>query len=130
MSKTTVERMYVESLETAMSNIKLPEGQSQINAVTERKYRKLNQLILVAKQSEMKYKSNAWYSKEQLEESNLQVKKGEWGTQLYSFKLKDSEHVRINSETGETTHLKEKVYSYYTVYNSEQLEQKTEEKAS
>ena len=40
MKNTTVERLYIESLETAMSNIKLAESQVQINAVTERKYRK------------------------------------------------------------------------------------------
>jgi antirestriction protein ArdC len=116
--KVSIERMYVESLEVAMSQIKLPDSQAQINAITERKYRKLNQVILVAKQAVMKSKSNSWYSKEQLEESNLQVKKGEWGTQLYSYKLKDSTEGKI------------KTYSYYTVYNSEQLESKSKEKAS
>ena len=105
--------MYLESLETAMSFIKLSDAQEQINSITERKYRKLNQLILVAKQAEMKYQSNKWLSKEQLDEANKQVKKGEWGTQLYSFKLKDS-----------TDNKKVKTYSYYTVYNIEQLEER------
>lgn len=119
---TTVERLYIESLESSMSHIKLPESQVQVNKVTGRNYRRLNQLILVAKQAELKSKSNEWVSKEQLEELGLQVKKGQFGTQLFSFKLKDTEQVRINQETGEITPIKEKVYSYYTVYNMNQLE--------
>lgn len=107
----TVERVYLESLENAMNHIKLPESQVQVNQVTKREYKKLNQLILVAKQSELKSKSNQWVSKEQLEELGLKVKEGQFGTQLFSFKLKDTED---NKKT--------KTYSYYTVYNSEQLE--------
>ncbi len=114
MSKTTVERMYVESLEIAMSNIKLPKGQAQVNKVTGRNYKKLNQLILVAKQTELKSKSNEWVSKEQLEELNLQPKEGKYGTYLYSYRIKENE--------GK----KEKVYSYYIVYNLEQLEKKAQ----
>jgi antirestriction protein ArdC len=122
MKNTSVERLYIESLESSMSHIKLPTSQVQVNKATGRNYRRLNQLILVAKQAELKSKSNEWVSKEQLEELGLQVKKGQFGTQLFSFKLKDTEQVRINQETGETTPIKEKVYSYYTVYNFEQLE--------
>lgn len=104
--------LYLESLETAMSSIKLSEQQEQVNHITERKYRKLNQIILVGKQSEMKYKSNRWLSKEQIEEAGLKVKEKEWATQLYTFKLKDVENKKV------------KTYSYYTVYNLEQLEEK------
>ena len=46
--KTNVERMYLESLENAMGQIKFPETQAQINKVTGRSYRRLNQLILIA----------------------------------------------------------------------------------
>ena len=111
--KTNVERMYLESLENAMGQIKLPESQAQINKVTGRSYKKLNQLILVAKQRELNSKSNEWVSKEQLQELALRVKEGHFGSQLFSYKLKDIEN----------SNLKEKVYSYYTVYNLEQLEQ-------
>ena len=66
--KTNVERMYLESLENAMGQFKFPEAQTQINKVTGRSYRRLNQLILIAKQRELNSKSNQWVSKEQLEE--------------------------------------------------------------
>ena len=118
--KTNVERMYLESLEVAMGQIKFPEAQTQINKVTGRSYRRLNQLILIAKQRELNSKSNEWVSKEQLEELGLKVKKDIFGTQLFSYKLKDIEN----------SNLKEKVYSYYTVYNLEQLEQINNKKAS
>lgn len=112
MKTNSVERMYIESLETAMSHIKLPEQQVQVNKLTGRSYKKLNQLILVAKQTELKSKSNEWISKEQLEESGYKIKEGEhFGTQLFSYKLKDSENGKV------------KTYSYYTVYNLEQLEE-------
>ena len=118
--KTNVERMYLESLENAMGQIKLPESQAQINKVTGRSYKKLNQLILVAKQRELNSKSNDWVSKEQLQELALRVKEGHFGSQLFSYKLKDIEN----------SNLKEKVYSYYTVYNLEQLEEINTRKAS
>ena len=41
--KTNVERMYLESLENAMGQIKFLEAQTQINKVTGRSYRRLNQ---------------------------------------------------------------------------------------
>ncbi len=107
----TVERLYVETLENAMNNIKLPKGQTQVNKVSGREYKKLNQLILVAKKAELKAKSSEWVSKDQLEELGLKVKEGQFGAQLFSFKLKDSEDNK-----------KIKTYSYYIVYNMEQLE--------
>ena len=85
--KTNVERMYLESLENAMGQIKFPEAQTQINKVTERNYRRLNQLILIAKQRELNSKSNEWFSKEQLEELGLKVKEKEFGTQLFSIEV-------------------------------------------
>lgn len=112
MKNLSVERMYVESLEAAMSAIKLPETMTQVNKATGRNYRRLNNLILASKQIEMKYKSNEWLSKDQLSEAGYQIKKDEWGTQLYSYKLKDTENGKV------------KTYSYYMVYNIEQLEKK------
>lgn len=109
--KKSIERMYVESLESTMNHIKLPEGQKQINKKTDREYKKLNQLILVGKQRELNSKSNEWLSKDDLTEMKLQPKECQFGTQLYSYKIKEAE--------GK----KEKVYSYYLVYNIEQLEE-------
>ena len=85
--KTNVERMYLESLENAMGQIKFLEAQTQINKVTGRSYRRLNQLILIAKQRELNSKSNEWFSKEQLEELGLKVKEKEFGTQLFSIEV-------------------------------------------
>ena len=85
--KTNVERMYLESLEVAMGQIKFLEAQAQINKVTGRSYRRLNQLILIAKQRELNSKSNEWFSKEQLEELGLKVKEKEFGTQLFSIEV-------------------------------------------
>lgn len=109
---TTVERLYIETLENSMNHIQLPASQVQVNHVSKRNYKKVNQLILVARQAELKSKSNEWLSKDQLEEANLKVKENQYGVQLFSFKLKDVE----NSDK------KVKTYSYYTVYNLEQLE--------
>lgn len=106
---SSVERMYIESLEATMSQIKLPESQKQVNQKTGREYKKLNQLILVGKQRELNSKSNQWLSKDDLKELNYEVKKDEYGTQLYSYKIKDLDDKKV------------KVYSYYTVYNLEQL---------
>lgn len=111
MKNTTVERLYIETLENAMNNIQLPASQSQVNAVTKRAYKKVNQLILVARQSEIKSNSNEWLTKEQVSEQGLKIKENEYGVQLFSFKLKDTEDNK-----------KVKTYSYYTVYNMNQLE--------
>lgn len=108
----TVERMYVESLEAAMGSIKLPDSQNQVNVKTGREYKKLNQLILLGKQRELNSKSNQWISKDDLEELGYVVNEGQYGTQLYSYNIKEVEGQKV------------KVYSYYTVFNLEQLTKK------
>ena len=85
--KTNVERMYLESLENAMGQFKFPQAQTQKNKGTGRRYRRLNQIILIAKQRELNSKSNEWFSKEQLEELGLKVKEKEFGTQLFSIEV-------------------------------------------
>lgn len=128
--KTTVERIYLETLEGSIEHIAFPEILNQYNKETGRAYKKLNNLILLAKKSEMDYTSNQWLSATQLKNSDYEVKEGQEPTQLFSFKIKDMDYGHIEGTTGEFIPKKEKVYSYYTVYNLDQLQKKSQSKAS
>lgn len=128
--KTTVERLFTEQVEAAMTEIKFSEKKSQINGASGRKYTKVNQLLLISAQSENKYESNEWLSKEQAANLNLEVKRGK-GTMLFNTNIKvDLENTYTDKETGEIKPFKIKSYNYYYVFNLDQLEQieKTEEK--
>lgn len=121
--KTTVERMYVESMEAAMSAIKLPANQAQVNGSTGREYTKLNQLLLVSSQASNKFKSNEWFTQDQIKEAGLSVIKDSKGTMLFSSSIKeDANKTYTVKETGEVKNFKIKTYSYYFVFNKEQLE--------
>lgn len=121
--KTTVERMYVEAMESAMSSIKLPANQAQINGASGREYTKLNQLILVSSQASNKFQSNEWFTQEQVKEAGLSVIKDSKGTQLFSSNIKEDENkTYTDRETGEVKKFKIKTYSYYFVFNKDQLE--------
>lgn len=115
--KNTVERIYVEAVENAMVHIKMADSQKQVNAITKREYKKVNQLILVAAN---KFESNEWYTIEQIKESGLTIKEDEKGTQLFSFKINTS----TKEVEGESVEKKVKNYRYYFVFNKSQLEER------
>lgn len=119
--KTTVERLYVESMEAAMSAIKLPASQVQVNGSTKRNYTKVNQLILVSALAANKFTSNEWFSAEQAKEAGLSIKKDAQGTMLFSSQIKEDEN-RTYEKDGETKNFKVKSYRYYYVFNKDQLE--------
>ena len=125
--KNTVERIYVEAIEEALKAIKLPSNQRQINGVSNREYTKVNQLILVSAQAENQFNQGIWYSKDQLEEAGLTVKKDAQPTMLFSSKIKEDEsRTYTDKESGEIKPFKIKTYRYYYVYNKSQLTEKAQ----
>lgn len=121
--KTTVERLFVESVESAMSAIQLPASQSQVNKASGRSYTKVNQLLLVSSIAANKFKSNEWLSKEQAEELGFSIKKDAQATMLFSSNIKeDANNTYSDKETGEVKPFKVKTYRYYHVFNLDQLE--------
>ena len=108
--KTTVERLYVESMETAMSAIKLPSTQTQLNGATNREYTKVNQLILVSSQVANKFKSNEWFTQDQIKEAGLSVIKDQKGTMLFSSHIKEDDNKTYISKTGEVKNFKIKTF--------------------
>lgn len=125
MNTTTksVEQLYVSSIEEAMNSIKFSADKNQINAVSARAYSKVNQLLLVASQTAGKFQSNKWFSVEQVKEAGLSIKKDEKGTMLFNSSIKEDES-RTYQKEGETKNFKIKKYSYYYVFNENQLEAK------
>lgn len=123
--KTTVERIYVEAIEASLKMIKLPENQRQVNGVTNREYKKANQLILVSAQAAQGFNQGVWFSQDQIETAGKQVIKGQKGTMLFSSKITESEtDTYTDKETGEVKPIKIKSYRYYFVFNKSQLEDK------
>lgn len=125
MNTTTksVEQLYVLSIEEAMLSIKFSADKAQVNGSTNREYSKVNQLLLVASQTANKFQSNKWYSSEQIKEAELSIKKDEKGTMLFNSSIKEDES-RTYQKDGETKNFKIKKYSYYYVFNENQLEAK------
>lgn len=119
----TVEQLYVLSIEEAMLSIKFSADKAQINGSTNREYSKVNQLLLVASQTAGKFQSNKWFSVEQVKEAGLSIKKDEKGTMLFNSSIKEDES-RTYVKEGETKNFKIKKYSYYYVFNENQLEAK------
>lgn len=121
--KTTVERMYVESMEAAMLGINVSKAQEQVNGSTGRHYTKVNQLLLVSSRKENKFKSNEWFTQEQIKEAGLSIIKDSKGTMLFSSSIKEDENkTYTDKNTGEIKKFKIKSYSYYYVFNKDQLE--------
>lgn len=125
MNTTTksVEQLYVLSIEEAMNSIKFSADKAQVNGSTNREYSKVNQLILVGSQTANKFNSNKWFSMEQIKEAGLSIKKDEKGTMLFNSSIKEDES-RTYVKEGETKNFKIKKYSYYYVFNENQLEAK------
>lgn len=125
MNTTTksVEQLYVLSIEEAMLSIKFSADKAQVNGSTNREYTKVNQLILVGAQTANKFTSNKWFSMEQIKEAGLSIKKDEKGTMLFNSSIKEDE-TRTYEKDGETKNFKIKKYSYYYVFNENQLEKK------
>lgn len=119
----TVEQLYVLSIEEAMLSIKFSADKAQVNGSTNREYSKVNQLLLVASQTAGKFQSNKWFSVEQVKEAGLSIKKDEKGTMLFNSSIKEDES-RTYVKEGETKNFKIKKYSYYYVFNENQLEAK------
>ncbi len=123
--KTTVERLFVESVEAAMSAIQLPKRQVQVNKASGRNYTKVNQLLLVATIAVNKFMSNEWLSKEQAQELGYTIKKGAQATMLFNTNIKeDVNNTYVDKESGEVKPFKVKTYRYYHVFNLDQLKKK------
>ena len=121
MNTTTVEALYVSSIESAMANINFSKEKAQVNYVSKREYSKVNLLILISAQTAGAFKSNEWMTVEQVKEAGMVIKKEEKGVMLFGSTIKDDES-RTYEKNGETKPFKVKKYNYYYVFNLEQLE--------
>ncbi len=89
----------------------------QVNGVSGREYQGFNRinLYLIAKEKGF---CNVWFTFDQVKDQNLAVKKGERGIPVFNHKLIDKED------------RKEKILSYYLVFNKDQLTVATAENAA
>ena len=90
----------------------------QANHTTRKLYRGLNQAILACEAFDKGYASGHWVTYKQAQELGGQVKKGEKGTQIVFFSVKERE-----TETTEGTETER--YGFWKVYTVFSLEQTT-----
>lgn len=121
MNTTTVEALYVSTIESAMANITFSKEKAQVNHVSKREYSKVNLLILISAQTAGAFKSNEWLTVEQVKEAGMTIRKDEKGVMLFGSTIKDDE-TRTYEKDGETKPFKVKKYNYYYVFNLDQLE--------
>ena len=91
----------------------------QANHTTRKQYRGINQAILASESSDRGYTSGHWVTYKQAQDLGGQVKKGEKGTQIIYFQLKEKE-----TETTEGNTETER-YGFWKVYTVFALEQTT-----
>lgn len=113
-NKLTVTELFMRESER-VSTIAHATGK-QINGISDREYKGFNRINLYLVAKEKGY-TNTWYTYDQVKNSNFMIKEGEHGTPVFNNKLVDKEEGR-----------KEKVLSYYLVFNQSQLQEKLESK--
>ena len=82
----------------------------QINGISKREYQGFNKINLYLVKKERGFNSNEWLTFEQAKNEGLQVKEGEHGTPVFTYKLIEKD--------GK----KQKVLRYYLVFNKDQIE--------
>jgi antirestriction protein ArdC len=108
--RKTVVEMYQEAVEKVVDSKK---SAAQVSA-SGNEFQGLNKAILNEAKAELGYKSNKWYTKKQMDEANLVPKsEDDYGVILFSSKLKDIEG----------SNKKEKIITYYRVFNEDSLEE-------
>jgi len=107
--KKSVMELYNEAVE---QHIDSKKSASQISA-SGNEFQGLNKMILNDTQKEFGYKSNKWFSKKQMDEAGLvPISEDDYGVILFSTKLKDIEG----------SNKKEKIMTYWRVFNEDSLE--------
>ena len=107
--KKSVIEMYTEAVESTIST-KLSATQISASGL---EYKGLNKAILGEAKKELGFNSNKWFTKKAMEEANLIPKsEDDYGVILFSSKLKDIEG----------SNKKEKIITYYRVFNEDSLE--------
>ena len=107
--RKTVIEMYTEAVERTVDSKK---SAAQISA-SGNEFQGLNKAILNEAKAELGFKSNKWYTKKAMENENMIPKsEDDYGVILFSSKLKDIEG----------SNKKEKIITYYRVFNEDSLE--------
>jgi len=107
--KKSVIEMYTEAVEKTVESKK---SAAQISA-SGNEFKGLNKAILNEAKAELGFKSNKWFTAKAMQEANLTPKsEDDYGVILFSSKLKDIEG----------SNKKEKIITYYRVFNEDSLE--------
>jgi len=107
--RKSVIEMYTEAVEKTVDSKK---SAVQLSA-SGNEFKGLNKAILNEAKAELGFKSNKWFNKKQMDSANLIPKsEDDYGVILFSTKLKDIEG----------SNKKEKIITYYRVFNEDSLE--------
>ena len=108
--RKTVTEMYTEAVEKVVDSKK---SATQISA-SGNEFSGLNKAILNEAKAELGFKSNKWFTKKAMDSASLiPASEDDYGVILFSSKLKDIEG----------SNKKEKIITYYRVFNQDSLEQ-------
>lgn len=108
--KKNVIELYQDAVDSTIDSRK---SAVQMNGISGNLYTGLNKAILNKAKPELGFKSNKWFTVKQMRDANLvQKSEDDYGIILFSSKLKD-----IENSTK-----KEKIITYYRVYNEDSLE--------
>ena len=108
--RKTVVEMYQEAVEKVVDSKK---SAAQVSA-SGNEFKGLNKAILNEAKAELGFKSNKWFNKKQMDEANLVPKsEDDYGVILFSSKLRDIQN----------SNKKEKIITYYRVFNEDSLEE-------
>ncbi|MCD4667854.1 MAG: hypothetical protein K8R44_04610 [Sulfurimonas sp.] len=107
--KKSVLEMYTEAVENTIDT-KLSATQVSASGL---EYKGLNKAILGEAKKSLGFNSNKWFTAKAMTEANLvQISEDDYGVILFSSKLKDIEG----------SNKKEKIITYYRVFNEDSLE--------
>lgn len=107
--RKSVVELYQDAVESVVDSKK---SAVQISA-SGNEFQGLNKAILNEAKAQLGFKSNKWFTKKAMEDNTLVAKSSEdYGIILFSSKLKDIEG----------SNKKEKILTYYRVFNEDSLE--------
>lgn len=109
--KMTPTELYLEAVDKTIDTKKTA---TQVSA-SGHEFKGLNRAILNEAKAELQFKSNKWFTKKAMDEAGLiPVSEDDYGVILFSSKLKDI--------AGSKNNKKEKIITYYRVFNEDSLE--------
>lgn len=93
------------------------------NLVTGKFYRGINILMLLVEAMELHYTDSRWLTFRQANELGTRIRKGEHGTRIVFYRIKEIDDVKGNAGAdGETAVKRIPLLKSYTVFNASQLE--------